>query len=289
MANSITSAPAILAESVINSIKGKLPALKSFSSVFSTLEGQAGKSVFVPLVGVSTATEFGSGGYLTQDDATLTGATVTLKHFKVSSRFSPLDVKSYGAQYLVNAFTPTAANAIAEACLAEVSALILNANYSSSANTGAALSYAEVVTAKGVLDAAKASDTRALILNPTYANSLLTDAQIAAAYALGANVIQTGQIGQVGGMAVYQWTSLPTNSENLAGFACGSDAIAVASGLPMSEIPGFEVANAFDADTGLGIQILMGQEQSGYYNVTATLLFGAAKGRATSLTRLLTA
>ena len=289
MANSITSAPAILAESVINSIKGKLPALKSFSSVFSTLEGQAGKSVFVPLVGVSTATEFGSGGYLTQDDATLTGATVTLKHFKVSSRFSPLDVKSYGAQYLVNAFTPTAANAIAEACLGEVSALITNANYSSNAVTGAALSYAEVVTAKGVLDAAKASDTRALILNPTYANNLLTDSQIAAAYALGASVIQSGVIGQVGGMAVYQWTSLPTNSEALAGFACGSDAIACASGLPMSEIPGFEVANAFDADTGLGIQILMGQEQSGYYNVTATLLFGAAKGRATSLTRLLTA
>jgi hypothetical protein len=57
----------------------------------------------------------------------------------------------------------------------------------------------------------------------------------------------------------------------------------------MSEIPGFETAVAVDADTGLGIQILMGQEQSGFYNVTATLLFGAAKGRATSLTRLLTA
>jgi hypothetical protein len=289
MANSIATAPSILAESVIASIKGKLPALKSFSSVFSTLEGSAGKSVFVPLIGTSTATEFSTGGYLTGDDATLTGATVTLKHFKVSSRFSPLDVKSYGAQYLVNAFTPTAGNAIAEACLAEISALIINANYSSNAVTGAGLSYAEVVTAKGVLDAAKASDTRALIVNPTYANNLLTDSQIAAAYALGAQVIQSGQIGQVGGMAVYQWSSLPTNSENLAGFACGSDAIAVASGLPMAEIPGFESAVAVDADTGLGIQILMGQEQSGYYNVTATLLFGAAKGRATSLTRLLTA
>jgi len=289
MANSIASAPAILAESVINSIKGKLPALTSFSSVFSTLEGQAGKSVFVPLIGTSTATEFSTGGYLTQDDATLAGVTVTLKHFKVSSRFSPLDVKSYGAQYLVNAFTPTASNAIAEACMGEISALITNANYSSNAVTGSALSYSEVVTAKGVLDAAKASDTRALIVNPTYANNLLTDAQIAAAYALGAQVIQTGKIGSIGGMSVYQWSSLPTNSENLAGFACGSDAIAVASGLPMSEIPGFEVANAFDADTGLGVQILMGQEQSGYYNVTATLLFGAAKGRATSLTRLLTA
>jgi hypothetical protein len=289
MANSIVSAPAVLAESVINSIKGKLPALKSFSSVFSTLEGQAGKSVFVPLVGTASATEFGASGYTAGDDQTLTNATVTLKHFKVSARFSPLDVKSYGAQYLVNAFTPTAANAIAEACLAEVSALIVAANYSSSQATGASLSYSEVITAKGVLDTAKASDTRALILNATYANNLLTDAQIAAAYALGAQVIQSGQIGQVGGMSVYQFTSLPTNSENLAGFACGSDAIAVASGLPMSEIPGFETAVAVDSDTGLGIQIIMGQEQSGYYLVCATLLFGAAKGRATSLTRLLTA
>jgi len=289
MSNSITSAPAILAESVINSIKGKLPALKSFSSVFSTLEGQAGKSVFVPLIGTSTATEFSTGGYLTQDDATLTGVTVNLKHFKVSSRFSPLDIKQYGANYLVSAFTPTASNAIAEACMAEIAALITAANYSSSANTGAGLSYAEVVTAKGVLDAAKASDVRALIVNPTYANNLLTDAQIAAAYALGAQVITTGQIGSIGGASVFQWSSLPTNSESLAGFMCGSDAIAVASGLPMAEIPGFETASAVDADTGLGIQILMGQEQSGYYNVTATLLFGAAKGRATSLTRLTTA
>ena len=289
MSNSIQTAPAVLAESVINSIKGKLPALKSFSSVFSTLEGTAGKSVFVPLVGTATATEFGASGYTAGDDQTLTNATVVLKHFKVSARFSPLDVKSYGAQYLVNAFTPTASNAIAEACLAEVSALITNANYSSSAVTGASLSYSEVITAKGVLDAAKASDTRALILNATYANNLLTDAQIAAAYALGAQVIQSGQIGQVGGMSVFQFTSLPTNSENLAGFACGSDAIAVASGLPMSEIPGFETAVAVDSDTGLGIQIIMGQEQSGYYLVCATLLFGAAKGRATSLTRLLTA
>jgi hypothetical protein len=289
VANNLVSSPAILAESVIASIRGKLPMLKSFSSVFSTLEGTAGKSVFVPLVGTSTASEFGSGGYLTQDDATLTGATVTLKHFKVSSRFSPLDVKSYGAQYLVNAFTPTAANAISEACLAEVAALITVANYASGAVTGASLSYAEVVTAKGVLDAAKASDTRALVLNSTYANNLLTDAQIAAAYQLGATTITTGQIGQIGGMSVFQFTSLPSNSEGLAGFACGSDAIAVASGLPMAEIPGFESAVAIDADTGLGIQILMGQEQSGFYNVTATLLFGAAKGRATSLTRLCSA
>ena len=250
MANSIANAPAILAESVIASLKGKLPALRAFSSVFTAAESGAGSTVQVPLIGTSVATEFSTGGYLTQDDATITSASVVLKHFKVSSRFSPLNVKSYGAQFLSNAFVPTAANALAEKCLAEIGALITNANY---------------------------------------ANGLLGDATIIGNSVLGAGILTSGQIGTLAGAAVYQWSSLPTNSENLAGFACGADAIAVASALPMSEIPGFEVANAVDADTGLGVQVLMGQEQSGYYNVTATLLFGAAVGRATSLHRLKTA
>ena len=289
MANSIAAAPSILAESVIASLKGKLPALRSFSSLFTASESGAGKTVQVPLIGTSTATEFSTGGYLTQDDATITSASVTLKHFKVSSRFSPLDVKSYGAQFLANAFVPTASNALAEKCLAEIGALIVNANFSSSANTGAALSYAEVVTSKGVLDAAKAAEPRAIVLNPTYANGLLSDTTIIGNNVLGAGILTSGNIGTLVGASVFQWNSLPTNSESLAGFHCGADAIAVASALPMSEIPGFEVANAVDADTGLGVQILMGQEQSGYYNVTATLLFGAAVGRATSLTRYTTA
>jgi hypothetical protein len=55
------------------------------------------------------------------------------------------------------------------------------------------------------------------------------------------------------------------------------------------DIPGFEVSNATDQDTGLGVQVLVGMEQSGYLNVTATLMFGAAVGRATSLVRLKTA
>lgn len=289
MSNSIVAAPAVLAESVIQAIRGRLPALSGFSSVFNALEGSAGKSVQVPLVGAGVATEFGSGGYLTGDDATLTAATVTLKHFKYSARFSPLDVKSYGAQYLVNAFTPTAAVAIAEACLGEVGALITNANYSANSVTGANLSYAEVVAQKAKLDAAKAGDPRSFVLSAGYANDLLTDTSIIGVRGLESPVIATGKIGQLVGANIYQWTSLPGNSENLLGFAAGADAIAVASGLPYSEIPGFDMAVATDDQSGLSIQILMGQEQSGFYNVTATLLFGAAKGRATSLVRLLSA
>ncbi len=96
-------------------------------------------------------------------------------------------------------------------------------------DTGAALTYAEVVTAKGVLDAAKAAEPRAFILNSTYANGLLSDATIIGNSVLGAGILTSGQIGTLAGAAVYQWNSLPTNSEDLAGFACGADAIAVAS------------------------------------------------------------
>ena len=149
-------------------------------------------------------------------------------------------------------------------------------------------SISDLLQYSGVLDVAKAAEPRAFILNPTYANGLLGDATIIGNSVLGAGILTSGQIGTLAGAAVYQWNSLPSTG-SLAGFSCGADAIAVASALPMGEIPGFEVANAVDADTGLAVQILMGQEQSGYYNVTATLLFGAAVGRATSLNRLTTA
>ena len=196
----------------------------------------------------------------------------------------------YGAQFLSNAFVPTAANALAEKCLSEIGALVTVANFASGTNTGASLTYAEVVASKGVLDAAKAAEPRAWVLNPTYANGLLSDATIIGNNVLGANIIRDGDLGVIAGARVYQFANLATNSENLAGWVAGPDAIAFASALPDSaDIPGFEVSNATDAGTGLGVQVLVGMEQSGFLNVTATLMFGAAVGRSTSLVRLKTA
>ena len=288
MANSIQAAPSVLADSVIASLKNKLPVLNGFSSVFSSSISGQGKTIQVPLIGTSTATEFSTGGYLTQDDATVTKADVTLKHYKVSTRVTPLNIREYGMSFFQN-FAQTASNALAEKCMADISALILAANFSTSTTTGAALSYAEAVAAQKTLDDAKAANPRALIVNSTYTSDLRADSQIVGAAGLGASVITSGNIGQIAGASVYQWSNLPTNSENLAGFACGADAIAVATALPLTEIPGFDVAVGTDADTGLSVQIIMGQEQSGYMNITATLLFGVAIGNAASLVRLKTA
>lgn len=288
MANSIQAAPSVLADAVIGSIKYKLPVLSGFSSVFTSSIQDQGKTIQVPLIGTSTATEFGSSGYLTQDDATVTKADVTLKHFKVSTRVTPLNIREYGVAFFQN-FAVTAANALSQKCLDEVAALVVNANYSANTTTGSSLSYAEAVAAQKTLDDAGAAQPRALVLNSTYIADLRADSSIVGANGFGANVIQSGNIGQLAGANVYQFAGLPNNSESLAGFACGADAIAVASALPMTEIPGWEVANATDPDTGLSVQIIMGQEQSGLYNITATMLFGASVGRAGSLVRLKTA
>lgn len=289
MANSIAAAPSVLAQGVISALANKLPVLNGFSSVFTSSIQGAGKTIQVPLIGTSTATEFGAGGYTTQDDATVTSTSVTLKHFKVSSRFSPLDVREYGMNFFANNFVETAAIALSQKCMTEINNLITAANYSSSTNTGANLSYAEVVAAQKTLDDAKAPDKRALVLGNGYLSDLRSDASIIAAFQLGANVISTGSLGSIAGAQVYQFSNLSANAESLAGFLCGADAIAVATALPFNEIPGAEVSQATDPATGLSVQVMVIQEQSGYLNVTATLLFGAAVGRATSLRRLTTA
>jgi hypothetical protein len=290
MANSISAAPSVLSAGVLSALQNKLPVLSGISSVFSARPGSTGMAIQVPLIGTSSATAFGSGGYLTQDDATITAATVSLTQYKISSRFTPSNLKDYGADFFVNNFVATASIGLAQKVMDVINAQVTNANYSVSSTSGADLSYAELVAVQKTLDDAKAPSPRYAVLNSTYVSDLRKDTTIVGNNVLGANIIRDGDLGIIAGARIYQFANLATNSENLAGWVAGPDAIAFASALPDSEgIPGFEVSNAVDAGTGLGVQVLVGMEQSGFLNVTATLMFGAAVGRATSLVRLKTA
>jgi hypothetical protein len=290
MANSITAAPSVLSAGVLSSLQNKLPVLSGISSVFSARPGSTGMAIQVPLIGTSTASAFSTGGYLTQDDATITAATVSLTQYKISSRFTPSNLKDYGADFFVNNFVQTASIGLAQKVMDVINAQVTAANYSVSSTSGPDLAYSELVGVQKTLDDAKAPSPRYAVLNSTYVSDLRKDTTIVGNNVLGANIIRDGDLGVIAGARIYQFANLATNSENLAGWVAGPDAIAFASALPDSEgIPGFEVSNAVDAGTGLGVQVLVGMEQSGFLNVTATLMFGAAVGRATSLVRLKTA
>ena len=286
MANSITAAPSVLSAGVLSALVNKLPVLSGISSVFSARPGSTGMSIQVPLIGTSSATTFGSGGYLTQDDATITAATVSLTQYKISSRFTPSNLKDYGADFFVNNFVQTASIGLAQKVMDVINTQVTLANYAANDVTGNTITYADLIASQKTLDDAKAPSPRFAVLNSSLIAGLRADTTIVGNNVLGADIIRSGDLGVIAGARVYQFANLATNSENLVGFLAGPDAIAFASALPDSEgIPGFEVSNAVDAGTGLGVQVLVGMEQSGFLNVTATLLFGAAVGRGTSLVR----
>lgn len=292
MATTVAAAPSLLSDKIISAVVGDLPILNSISTVLSPTLGQRGKTVQVSLMGAGTASEFdkSSNTYATVDGSTLTSASVTLKHFKYTDEFDPLTVQEYGEQYLINAFAPTAALALSKKCWAEIGSIITNANFSTKTTVAVAdFGVDDVIASQKQLDDAKAAKPRAIVLGNGYVASLRNDSKIVSSLnPLANNTLITGGFPQLFGAQVYQWNDIPGNSENLAGFSCGADAIAVASGLPLAMIPGANVSSSVDA-SGLAVQVMVGQSESGMLRVTATLLFGAAKGRATSLTRLVTA
>ena len=286
MANNITASPSVLAAGVLSALVNKLPVLSGISSVFSARPGSSGMSITVPLIGTSTASSFSTGGYLTGDDATVTQTSISLGHYKISSRFTPSNLKDYGADFFVQNFVTTASIGLAQKVMDLINAQVTNANYASNLVTGSTISYANLIASQKTLDDAKAPEPRAAVLNSSLVAGLRADTTIVGNNVLGADIIRSGDLGVIAGARVYQFANLATNSENLVGFLAGPDAIAFASALPDSDgIPGADIANATDAGTGLGVQVLIFMEQSGFLNVTATLLAGCAVGRGTSLVR----
>lgn len=292
MATVLPTAPAVLSDYIVQTVAGKLPILNNVSVNLSASVGRAGKTVFVPVMGAGTASEFNksSNTLATVDGATMSNSSVTLKHFKYVDEFSPLDIQEYGMQYLINAYAKTAAQAIVDKTWAEIGSVFTAANFASEETVAAAdFGYDSVVLAQLGLDTAKAGQPRSFLVGNDYLASLRKDAKIYGSLNPSANtVVTSGNVGQVAGMDIYQWNQIPGNSENLAGIALGPDALLVATGIPMAEIAGFS-SSVSTAESGLSVQVLVGQAETGNIRCISQILVGANKGRSTSAVRFVTA
>lgn len=291
MATVLPTAPAILSDYIVQTVAGKLPILNNVSVNLSASVGRAGKTVFVPIMGAGEASEFNkaSNTLADVDGATMTNSSVTLKHFKYVDEFSPLDIQEYGMQYLINAYAKTAAQAIVDKCWAEIGAVFTTANFATEEIVAAAdFGYDDVVQAQFLLDSAKAGEPRSFLVGNGYLKSLRNDAKIYGSLNPAANaVVTSGSVGQVAGMDIYQWNQIPA-VENLAGVALGPDSLLVATGVPMAEIAGFN-ASVATAESGLSVQVLVGQAETGNIRCIAQILLGANRGRSTSAVRYVTA
>ena len=292
MATVLPTAPAILSDYIVQTVAGKLPILNNVSVNLSASVGRAGKTVFVPIMGSGTASEYNkvSNNLSDVDGATMTSSSVTLKHFKYVDEFSPLDIQEYGMQYLINAYAKTAAQAIVDKTWDEIGSIFTAANFATQETvTVANFGYDDVTQAQFLLDSAKAGQPRSFLLGNGYLKALRNSASLVSSLNPSANtVVTTGNVGQVAGMDIYQWNQIPANGENLAGVAMGPDSLLVATGVPMAEIAGF-TSSVATAESGLSVQVLVGQAETGNIRCIAQILVGAAKGRSTSLVRYVTA
>jgi hypothetical protein len=193
-------------------------------------------------------------------------------------------------QYLINAYAKTAAQAIVDKTWAEIGSVFTTANYATEETVALAdFGYDDVTQAQFLLDSAKAGEPRSFLVGNGYLKSLRNDSKIYGSLNPAANaVVTSGSVGQVAGMDIYQWNQIPANGENLAGVAMGPDSLLVATGIPMAEIAGF-TSSVSTAESGLSVQVLVGQAETGNIRCIAQILVGANKGRSTSLVRYVTA
>ena len=224
-----------------------------------------------------------SSGY-TASDVTSSAKTVTLdthKHFTMG--FTDLEIAKGGMNMLERTFVRPATHAVVNAMVDSLMALVKNNEFGNvSTVTAANFGADDVATLAGDLTTLNVpKDERALIIKPSYYASLAQDNAIQASYASTLDdSLRNHSVPRVHGFNVYEYSDIPSNSENLEGFACGREALLIAARQP--SIPqnwSGAVESATDPESGLTIQLRSWYEgKDGKQYITATVIYGVLIG-----------
>lgn len=234
MANSITGInDDIIANAAIMAFTKKMTPLNAFALNFSSDAARRGDRVSVfreTYPDVAAADKTTQAAYTIQD-CDSDAIEITLAQPKYVSwalddtevaNSSVLNMERYGSGK---------GNHLANAVLTSIWGAITNANYSTAAFVGAASTFDidDVFDIKDAMDDADVpEDGRSLVLSNAYATNLLKDNTLLNNLNAGSAPLREGSIGRIAGMDVYTSNVIPSNSENLTGFACVPDCMGVA-------------------------------------------------------------
>lgn len=235
MANTIDSGlnGVVVSQRILDAFMGYMAPLTSFTTDFSPDPANHYDYVNVSAFSAATAaTTKAIGSVYTIQDQTLTKVQVQLSvHAYVSWYVDDVERAKSSALQMQN-FYNQKAYALAKYIFQAVLANVTLANFSTAAyaGPGAGFTADDVITIKDACDSGNMPmSNRSLVLDSVYYNGLLRDNSIKAAYAYGGTEgIRAGMIPQLFGFKTYESTLIPTNSENLKGFACTSEALAIA-------------------------------------------------------------
>ena len=283
---------AAIAQSVLDNLSAQHTPVSAFTTDFSSEIADQGESITTRIATAVSAGDASSGYSAT--DVTSSAKTVTLnqhKHFTMA--FTDLEIAKGGMNMLERTFVRPATHAVINSMVDALMALVVNSEFGNvvtvtSSNFGAD----DVATLAGDLTTLNVpKDERALIIKPAYYASLAQDNAIQASYASTLDdSIRNHSVPRVHGFNVYEYSDIPTNSENLEGFACGPEALLIDARQPA--IPqnwSAAVESVTDPDSGLTIQLRSWYEgKDGKQMITATTIFGVLVG-SNSLKRIVSA
>jgi len=283
---------AAIAQSVLDNLSSQHTPVSAFTTDFSSEIADQGESITTRIATAVSAGDASSGYSAT--DVTSSAKTVTLdqhKHFTMA--FTDLEIAKGGMNMLERTFVRPATHAVINSMVDALMALVVNSEFGNKATvTSSNFGADDVATLAGDLTTLNVpKEERALIIKPAYYASLAQDNAIQASYASTLDdSIRDHSVPRVHGFNVYEYSDIPTNSENLEGFACGPEALLIAARQPA--IPqnwSGAVESVTDPDSGLTVQLRSWYEGTqGKQLITVTTIFGVLVG-SNSLKRIVSA
>ena len=257
MANTIAGVnPTRIAQLTLDSLKPVSFPFDAFTTNFSDEIASSGDAVVTRYVTNPVTQDFNANKNV--GNSTLTARTTTLYHYVgVSLGFTDKE-NSLSDIQLVQQFIGPAICALWQNVFTNVSSLILNASFSNVVYTAPQFSATNVAAISNVMTIANVQTyNRHLVIKPSYAYTLKTDTAVQASYAYGNNqAVSTGTLPDVYGFKIHETSmSIPSNSENLEGWACTPQGLLIATRVPaLPRNWAGQVMNVTDPGSGLTVQ-----------------------------------
>ena len=281
-----------IAHRSLDTLIPQLPAIRIFATDFSDEVAVSGGSVITRVATAPSVGALTTGYAANAQSVTTTAKTVTLGAVTglvigfTDEEWAKSNIR------LDDLFIKPGINAIANDMIDTALALITASAFSTAAFTGAASAFDEddvADLAKALTDANVPKQNRSLVLSPAYFHHLLKQDAVKMAYAYGgAEAIRMGEIPNLHGFKVIEYTDVPANGEHLVGFACAPQGICVAARVPATpaDFKG-EIENVTDPESGFTLQLRRWySEDYGQHFLSMGALYGAAVGVAGNLKRL---
>lgn len=267
--------------------------LAAFSTNFSPEAADKLDTVKVPVIGAPTSASDFEGDYTSNSDSEASSVAVTLDRHKYKTVHLTAKEADTTSIPLLEKLVANAAQQLAIDVMTDIFSCVTAENYGSPAIPALAaedFDYKSIVKIREACAQAKMpQDQRALILDNSFFSTLLADDIVARSFItpLAQNGVVEARINRIAGFDLYETTCVPSNDENLVGFAAHPSSIAIAMRY-LTPVANYDEAGAVtDPTTGLTFGYLRYTDtKSNKVYITLEALYGFKVLRSDGLKRI---